>query len=394
MTDSTDAADQLLSRYGDGPANRYRFWYLRLWEGMGKSAWWPLLWRNRFAISPSRWHLAATCEFLSALNSIGGMLEGILLGHLTRQTKLARPPLFVIGHWRSGTTLLHELLIRDPRHTYPNSFECFCPLHFVLSEWWLAPITRWALPERRPMDNMPTGWERPQEDEFALCNLGLPSPYLVWAFPNHGPVFDEYLDLAHITDAQRRVWIRTLQRFVQRVATLRNRRIVLKSPPHTARVRTLLEAFPDARFVHVVRDPLALFPSTVRLWRVLSEVQGLQVVKPEKLDAWLEESVFTTLIRMYQAFERDRDLIPPGRLVEVRFEDLIADPKGQMRHVYQQLELGPFSRAEQGIDEYLRAAKDYRPNRFELPPETERRIRQRWAPYFERYGYRQTADVG
>lgn len=380
------------SRFGDGPANRYRFWYLRLWEGMGKRAWWPMMWRNRWDVSPSRWHLAALCEFLSALNSIGGMLEGILLGHVTRQTKLAEPPLFVLGHWRSGTTLLHELLIRDPEHTYPNSFECFCPVHFVLSEWWLAPLTSWALPRRRPMDNMPTGWERPQEDEFALCNLGMPSPYLVWAFPNHGPVFDEYLDLGDISEDQRQRWIRTLKRFVQRVCTLRNKRIVLKSPPHTARVRTLLEAYPDAKFVHIVRDPLVLFPSTIRLWRSLSEAQGLQVVDSAKLDAWLEESVLTTLVRMYRAYERDRELIPADRLVEVRYEDLIADPKQVMQTVYDKLDLGPFTRVEPGIDEYLQETRNYRTNRYELPPETERKVRQRWAPYFERYGYKESGS--
>lgn len=350
------------------------------------------MWRNRWDVSPSRWHLAALCEFLSALNSIGGMLEGILLGHVTRQTKLAEPPLFVLGHWRSGTTLLHELLIRDPEHTYPNSFECFCPVHFVLSEWWLAPLTSWALPRRRPMDNMPTGWERPQEDEFALCNLGMPSPYLVWAFPNHGPVFDEYLDLGDISEDQRQRWIRTLKRFVQRVCTLRNKRIVLKSPPHTARVRTLLEAYPDAKFVHIVRDPLVLFPSTIRLWRSLSEAQGLQVVDSAKLDAWLEESVLTTLVRMYRAYERDRELIPADRLVEVRYEDLIADPKQVMQTVYDKLDLGPFTRVEPGIDEYLQETRNYRTNRYELPPETERKVRQRWAPYFERYGYKESGS--
>jgi omega-hydroxy-beta-dihydromenaquinone-9 sulfotransferase len=379
--------DPSTNRYGDGPVNKYRFWYLRFWEGMGKTAWWSLLYRNGLAISPSRWHLALTCEILSALNSIGGGIEHVLFGHKTRKTELAQPPLFVLGHWRSGTTLLHELLIRDPEHTYPNSFECFCPVHFVFSQWWLAPITRWALPERRPMDNMPTGWERPQEDEFALCNLGLPSPYLVWAFPNHGPVFEEYLDLAAISEEHRQRWIQALQRFVQRVSYLRNLRIVLKSPPHTARVRTLLQAFPDARFVHIVRDPLIVFPSTVRLWRALSEAQGLQVVDPLKLDAWLEDAVLRTLVRMYEAFERDRELIPPSRLVEIRYEDLIEDPKRELRTVYEQLELGPFSRVEPGIDEYLLETKDYQRNRFELPPEIERRVREQWSPYFEKYGY-------
>ena len=43
------------------------------------------------------------------------------------------------------------------------------------------------MPSRRPMDNMPAGWDRPQEDEFALCMMGQPSPYADIAFPNRPP---------------------------------------------------------------------------------------------------------------------------------------------------------------------------------------------------------------
>ena len=38
------------------------------------------------------------------------------------------------------------------------------------------------------------------------------------------------------------------------------KRIVLKSPAHTARVRVLLELFPKARFVHIIRDPVVHLP--------------------------------------------------------------------------------------------------------------------------------------
>lgn len=371
--------------YGDGPLHAYPFWMFRFWHGMGADTWWPLLKRNRFAVSPSRLPTAASIGVVSVLNSIGGMLQEMLLGHVSRRTKLAQPPLFVLGHWRSGTTLLHELLIRDPANTYPTTFECFSPRHFLVTERFVAPWTSWLLPSKRPMDNVAAGWNRPQEDEFALCNLGMPSPYLVWAFPNHGPIHDAYLDLAELSPEERDRWKRTLYRFVQCVATARNRRIVLKSPPHTARIRTLLEVFPEARFVHMVRDPLVLFPSTVRLWKSLSEVQGLQV--PQNIDAWLEESVFDTFLRMYAAFERDRRLVPPGRLMDVRYEDLVADPKGELRRVYEQLELGDVGRLEPIFDRYLADMREYKTNRYELPPTMEARVRQRWADYFQRYGY-------
>ena len=107
---------------------------------------------------------------------------------------------------------------------------------------------------------------------------------------------------------------------------------MLKSPTHTARVRTILEVFPDAKFIHIVRDPLVLFPSTVRLWKSLSEVQGFQILRDDA--GWIERHVLDTFVRMYECFEQDRELVPPGRLIDVRYEDLVADPVGQMRDVY------------------------------------------------------------
>ena len=82
-----------------------------------------------------------------------------------------------LGHWRTGTTYLHELLIRDPRHSYPTTYQCLAPGHFLISEAWLPKVFFFFVPSRRPMDNMPAGWDRPQEDEFGLCLLGAPSPW-------------------------------------------------------------------------------------------------------------------------------------------------------------------------------------------------------------------------
>jgi hypothetical protein len=356
---------------------------------MGFGTWMRLLARNRFAVSPGRWGIAASITQATMLNSFGGVFDWLMFNHLVRENQLSQPPLFVLGHWRSGTTLLHELLILDSRHTFPNTYQCFEPRHFLWTEWFLPQLTRWLLPSHRPMDDMQTGWDRPQEDEFALVNLGVPSPYLAWAFPNHGPVADDYLDLRELSEVQRDEWKRIWRHFVQKVALRNKGRMILKSPTHTARVRTILEVFPDARFVHIVRDPLVLFPSTVRLWRSLAEVQGLQSLGNAE---WIEGHVLDTFVRMYERFEQDRDLIPAGRLCDVRYESLVADPVAQMREVYRQLDLGAFSQVEGAIRAYRIKTRNYRTNDYALPADVAERVRRRWAPYFERYGY-SGADV-
>lgn len=111
-----------------------------------------------------------------------------LYGTIPENTQLKQPPVFIIGHWRTGTTLLHELLILDPRHNFPNTYQCLEPNHFLLTEKFFKSYFNFLLPTRRPMDNMEAGWDKPQEDEFALCMMGQPSPYLDVAFPNNPPL--------------------------------------------------------------------------------------------------------------------------------------------------------------------------------------------------------------
>src|SRR3954449_845477 len=371
--------------YTDAPLHRYPRWAMRFWHGMDFSTWMKLLVRNRFRFAPIRSSMVTTVTISSLLNSFASVFESLLFGHAVRASELKEPPLFVLGHWRSGTTLLHELLMLDPRHTCPTTYQCLAPHHFLWTGWFLPRLISFLMPAKRPMDNMPAGLDRPQEDEFALVNLGVPSPYLAWAFPNHGPIADEYLDLRTLPAAEREWWKSKWLDFVHRVALRNNRRIVLKSPTHTARVKTILEVFPDAKFIHIVRDPLKLFPSTVRLWKTLSLVQGFQIPRDDA--GWIESHVLDQFVRMYECFEQDRELVPPGRLIDVRYEELVADPVGEMRALYDKLELGDFGAVQPELLRYKMKTRDYRTNQYALPLEVANRVRNRWAPYFQRYGY-------
>jgi hypothetical protein len=120
-------------------------------------------------------------------------------------------------------------------------------------------------------------------------------------------------------------------------------------------------------------------------------VQGLQTVGDGI--PWVERQVLDTFARMYERFEQDRNLIPAGHLAEVRYEELIADPVGEMQSVYDQLNLGNYAQVRPAIQNYADEHREYRPARYALSPTTIERVRRHWAPYFERYGYAQnTAD--
>src|SRR6516165_6010551 len=97
-----------------------REWAPRIWEGFDFFAWLRLLARNRFAIHPAYWYIAVIVTFVSACHSAVRFLQVALYGNRVARTPIRHAPLFIIGHWRTGTTLLHEFLIRDLRHNYPN----------------------------------------------------------------------------------------------------------------------------------------------------------------------------------------------------------------------------------------------------------------------------------
>ncbi|NOY42852.1 MAG: sulfotransferase [Planctomycetes bacterium] len=360
-------------------------WYTpRFWHGMRLSTWLSTLAKNRFAVSFSRLHTATSITFFCAFNSLFAAADRAIYGRRVAKVEITQPPIFILGHWRSGTTFLHELMIRDPEHTYPTTYQCYVPHHFVLTEPWLAPLTEKLIPNRRPMDNMEAGWHRPQEDEFALGNLGVPSPYLSMMFPSRGEVYPQYLDLRDLTEPEQQHWREALLNFFRRLTFRDQRRIVVKSPPHTARLQTLLEMFPDAKFIHIVRDPYKLFMSTVNLWKSLNEVQRMQGLGDQQ---WVEEYVLSSFERMYAAFDQDREFLSDDQLFELRYEDLVEDPLGKMRELYSSLDLGDFSRVETALREHLADVKNYRSNRYDLPEEKRDTIRQRWNGYFKRYGY-------
>lgn len=359
-------------------------WAPHMWEGARISAWLRILFSNRCAVHPRYLWVAAIISMVSFIHSVCWLIEQIFLRQQYARTPVPRDPIFILGHWRTGTTLLHELLIRDPRYCYPNTYQCMEPNHFHLAEKFITTTMPFLMPKRRPMDNMPTGWDRPQEDEFALCMMGQPSPYTHIAFPNHAPVDIDALDFHGFTEAMKTRWARALGDFLRRISSLHpGKRLVLKSPPHTARLSVLLKHFPDARFIHIVRDPMVVFPSTMRLWAALYEHHTLQVPDHSQLESFVAECGR----RLYAALERDRALVPQGRFHELKYEDLIADPVGELQRIYQELQLGDFNLVRPEVEQYFAGQKDYRPNRHKVTTDMRDKAMRCWGNVVRRFGY-------
>jgi len=321
----------------------------------------------------------------TAGNSIFSKIQDLWFSKQVHQQPIDPAPIFVVGHWRSGTTLLHELLSLDTHFAYSSTVECFAPNHFLLTEPLLKPILRALLPAKRPMDNMQTGPDLPQEDEFALIGLGAPTPYLKMAYPNLPCDYDCLLNMKDVPEKVEEDFERELTFFLKALMLKKQKQLVLKSPTHTGRVGWLADRYPGSRFIHISRNPIDIFQSTKRLWQRLDEVQGFQA--PRYSDQELEDRIFSNYHRMYEGYLRGRTQIPSDQLIEITFEDLVNDPMKMMAEIYDQLSLGDFSQVSARIAKNMEGRTGYRAATYKVPPEVQSKVLDQWSDYCQAFGY-------
>jgi hypothetical protein len=352
-------------------------------EGMTLGDWWSLLLRHRFAIDPPHWPRALVQTGLSASNSVVARIERRRFGPRIEAARV-QAPLFILGHYRSGTTHLHNLLALDPQFAAPTFFQVLNPHTFLTTGRWAAPVADRLVVRRRYQDEVALGAGVPGEDEVALCTLTGLSPYLAWYFPRDGSSYHRYLTFRGVPDGEVACWGHALTMFLKKVTLRHGRPLVLKSPPHTARIRLLLSLFPDARFVHIRRDPYEVFRSTRHMARTVQPAFQLQGSPP--LDG--DDTILGVYTEMYNAYFEERCLVPEGRLCEVGYEDLERDPVGVVGSVYEALGLPGFRDVRPRLETYLGSIAGYRKSQHpDLPEALLRRIADEWGRSFEAWGY-------
>ena len=314
---------------------RYLFTLL---QGVTAEDWRRLLVRHRFAVDPRYWPRAMLVTLTSLENSALARLEEWRYGRRIDAVQV-RPPLFILGHYRSGTTHLHNLLSLDPQFAYPTLLQTIYPHTFLTARAMLAPFMTALMGRRRPPDNMEVAPGSPAEDEFALCAATSLSPYMGWVFPRGPAIYEKYLTFREASEEERTRWKAALTRFLKKLTLAADRPLLLKSPPRTARIRLLLELFPEGRFIHSHRHPYAVFVSTRHLWR--TGPPSWQFQQPGEDD--VDSQVINTYKVMYDAYFEERGLIPPGQFCEVSYEELEREPIKVVGSIYDALKLPGFA---------------------------------------------------
>lgn len=339
--------------------------------------------RKRPPLSWRKFGRIATIPGCALYNSAMAAAEKLVYGRRIASTQIHPQPLFIIGHWRSGTTLLHNLVCADRQFTFSNMYQVAFPRHFLLTENIVGPLTSPFIPKTRPMDNMPTGWKLPQEDEIALCAMHLISPYLMIGIPDR-PAYVQYLEMEDVSPEELQVWKDAFRYFMTKLTIRENKPIVLKSPTHTFRVKLLQEMFPQAKFLYIYRNPFDVFKSSIHLRTTMFEENSLGEIDYDSF----EDDVLYLYDRFFKAYERDRQNVPAGNLHEVRYEDLEQDPLGELEKAYEALGLSGFEEVSRTLEPEIPKLKRYKKNQYSsLDPVTKHRIYTRLRPAIERYGY-------
>ena len=294
-------------------------------------------------------------------------------------------PLYIQGFGRSGTTHLLNLIAQDPGFGAVSTFQAIAAPMFLIGRGRFERLISRGVPAIRPMDNMAVSPDLPQEEEIALANTS----HLSWvhhlSFPGLARAYLDKYATMRLTSAEMAQWERAYLD-VLRKATLASggRRLVLKSPTNLGRTAELLRLFPDAKFVHIVRNPYVVYASMRHLYRRMLPICQLDDVDPETV----AEIILDAYVAMMRRYMADRDSIPTGNLAEVRFEDLERNPMAELERLYAELALPGWDQARQPVADYLKTLSGYRKNTHRIDPETIRNVDRKWGFAVEEWGYR------
>ncbi len=311
-------------------------------------------------------------------------LECLQIGrHLPRLEDLP-PPVFILGHWRSGTTHLYNLMSLGG-FGYVPPVAVGLPWDMFGLARLLRPLLERQLPAHRYIDDMPVTPESPQEDEIALANMSPLSFYHGIYFPKS---FDRLIDRGLFFDgcSERDIarWQARFGYFLRKLALAERRTLLIKNPVYTARPAMLKRMFPAAKFIHVHRNPFDVFLSMRNFYRKLLDIMALQRV-PEGLD--IDATILRVYTRMMQRFDAETAGWGPPDMIEMPYELLDRAPLVALERIYRTLGLAGWDEARPRFERHLSEIRGFRKNDFRGDAEATRKVSAALGSWIARWGY-------
>ena len=330
--------------------------------------------------------MARRIAFMSYLSRPLQLLQNNLFRRSLKRINFEdNPPLFIIGHWRTGTTFMHNLLHLDKRFGYLTNYQAFIFTVALLSPRLMRILSKPLFPEERSQDNVKVSPTYPAEEEQPFSMISTRSGLQTFFFPRNRMYFNKYNVFKGISVREKRLWRRDYIYLLRNISLYNKKKpLLLKNPHNTGRIRELLELFPHAKFVFLHRDPYKVFLSTLHMYDKVVRTQFFHDVS----DKEIEDLVMYISRETLQKYLDDRNLIPEGHLIEIPYAELSEHPYETVKKIYETLSLPEFKQVEPQIKKHLEEVKGYKRNVFkELSPEQKARVRKELDFYFREFGY-------
>lgn len=351
--------------------------------GSSLTNWIRLLWENHFAIDLKYLPRALYVIFIIIITIPFRIFEKIRFDKIVNKTTV-KDPIFIIGHWRSGTTYLHNIMSKDKNLAHVSTFQTMAPGIFLGWKNLFEPIVEKSLPETRPMDNVKMAPEFPYEEEYAIANLSPYSFHHGWYFPkNMACYYKKFVLFDNVSEEVIGEWKKTYLYFLKKVTLQSGKRLLLKGLVNTARVKLLLEIFPNAKFIHIYRNPYEVYFSTMKLYKNILPIFAFHDISEKEI----EKNVLDFYEKMYQKFFDEKDLIPDGNLVEIRYEDFIQDPLEELKRIYSELDIPSFEKSKEDFKKYIASQSEYEKSKYKLDDETREKIYSKWKFTIDKWEY-------
>ena len=331
-----------------------------------------LLAQNRFKIDLIGFPRILYSIILSLSMSPMRFYENIKFDKIINETKIDKHPIFILGHWRTGTTYLHNLISQDKQFGFPSTYHTVTPTLFLSFEKFIKPIVINSLPEKRPQDDVDLGADLPNEEEYALGALSPYSFYNGWCFPKNMGYYNNFVDLKNLSkntvDNFKKIYLYYLKKLTY---FYDGKQLILKNPSNTSRIKFLLDIFPDAKFVNIIRNPYHVFLSMKR--NIEKEMILYTLQKPPKWE-FFEKSMVDMYKRMFTKYFNEKKLIKKGNLVEIKYEDFILNPLIDIERIYSELNLDGFNKNKEIFMEYIKSQSKIKTQKYRIDEITKNKI--------------------
>lgn len=326
----------------------------------------PSVWKQLIKENDIDQMYVKRANFISFFSSVSAPLQRIQRWIYRKKLKSIdvnkQPPIFILGHWRSGTTHLHYILARDKQFGILSNYQNFLFNVSLLNKSWLKRLLSALMPKTRPQDNIEIDAYKPAEEEQPLSAMSTRSGFHSWYFPKNQTYFEKYNLFKNISPEEKKAWQCDYVECLQHISwSNKQKRLLLKNPHNTSRVKELLELFPNAKFVTIHRDPIDVFMSTRHLYHRMLSTQFLQFMSLSEIDDLIINNYKSTMAK----YNREKSLIPEGNLVEIDYENIIEDPLKEVEGIYRGLNINGYENALPSIKKYLASVKGFERNKFQ-----------------------------